>query len=324
MKRLLTALLSAAAIVAPAGAFSQSPTPDLAAAHIERARVLAGTQDLPAQQHLCYYRSPQDTQQLAARRAASVLKPTRVFDNFYYVGAEDVSAWALVDPKGIILFDSLHSPQEAQAKIVGGLIALGLDPHAIKYVVITHGHGDHFGGAQYLADTYGAQLVASSIDWQVMHGSSPEVLFYKKYVPKTGLSVGEGDILTLGNLKVKFYVTPGHTPGTLSTVFTVMDNGTPRTVAFWGGIGLRDRRDEAVQYVASLDRFRAIAQAARADIGISNHPHADMTLERVANLSPYPRTANPLVTGPAGVDTWLNVVEECAKAQVAKLDAQKP
>ena len=64
-----------------------------------------------------------------------------------------MSAWALTTSAGIIVLDSLDNASEAQEYIEGGLRKLGLDPTQIKYVVITHAHGDHYGGAQSLAET---------------------------------------------------------------------------------------------------------------------------------------------------------------------------
>ena len=53
---------------------------------------------------------------------------------------------------GIILFDTLNNTEEAQRIIEGGMKTMGLDPTRIKYIVIMHGHADHFGGAKYLQD----------------------------------------------------------------------------------------------------------------------------------------------------------------------------
>jgi phosphoribosyl 1,2-cyclic phosphodiesterase len=43
----------------------------------------------------------------------------------------------------------------------------------MKYVIITHEHGDHFNGVRYLQDTYGVQAVSSDIAWQSMANGSP-------------------------------------------------------------------------------------------------------------------------------------------------------
>ena len=41
----------------------------------------------------------------------------------------------------------------------------GLDPAQIKYVIVQHGHFDHFGGAQYLQDKYKARILMAAEDW---------------------------------------------------------------------------------------------------------------------------------------------------------------
>ena len=41
---------------------------------------------------------------------------------------------------------------------------LGLDPSKIKYVIITHGHADHFGGAAYLQSHFGTHVLVSKAD----------------------------------------------------------------------------------------------------------------------------------------------------------------
>ena len=71
--------------------------------------------------------------------------PAKVFDNLYFVGGKLHSAWALTTKEGIILFDTIY-PYNSEELIVGGLQKLGLDPKQVKYVIITHGHGDHVGG----------------------------------------------------------------------------------------------------------------------------------------------------------------------------------
>ena len=81
---------------------------------------------------------------------------TKLTDNLYFVGIGRVSAYALDTPDGIVIIDSLDNAEEAEQFIAGGLRSVGLDPARIKAVFVSHGHGDHYGGAQYLHDKYGA------------------------------------------------------------------------------------------------------------------------------------------------------------------------
>ena len=78
-------------------------------------------------------------------------EPGQAFDNLYYVGSAWVSAWVLKTSDGLILIDALNNTKEAADLIEGGMRRVGLDPAQIRYVLVTHGHGDHYGGAQMLA-----------------------------------------------------------------------------------------------------------------------------------------------------------------------------
>src|ERR1051326_6813185 len=169
--------------------------------------------------------------------------PTKVFDNLYFVGLGSVGPFALVTSGGIILFDALNDDKEARDILVPGLKSLGLNPGDIKYVVITHGHGDHYGGAKYLKATYGARLFASKEDWAFMaaqknpSGNGGTPARWADLVPDHDMDIVDGQKLTLGNETITFYVTPGHTPGSVSTIIPVTDKGVPHVMAFWGDGG---------------------------------------------------------------------------------------
>jgi metallo-beta-lactamase class B len=87
-------------------------------------------------------------------RATWYAKPYKVFDNLYFVGTRIHSAWALTTSDGIIVIDTLFD-YAIEPEIVDGLTALGLDPRSIKYVLISHAHGDHDQGAALLQSRYG-------------------------------------------------------------------------------------------------------------------------------------------------------------------------
>src|SRR5262249_25927507 len=91
-------------------------------------------------------------------RATWYAEPARIFDNLYWVGTKIHSAWALRTSGGIILIDTLYN-YAVEPEIVQGLIKLGLNPATIKYVIITHAHGDHDEGAKLLQDRFGSHVV---------------------------------------------------------------------------------------------------------------------------------------------------------------------
>src|SRR2546427_533043 len=73
------------------------------------------------------------------------VEPFKVFDNLYYVGPGYVSVWLLTTPEGNILFDSAQEPYVDW--VINNIRKVGVDPKSIKYIILSHGHLDHFGGA---------------------------------------------------------------------------------------------------------------------------------------------------------------------------------
>jgi metallo-beta-lactamase class B len=131
----------------------------------------------------------------------------------------------------------------------------------------------------------------------------------------------DGYALTLGDTTVTLYSTPGHTPGTLSGVIPVRDNGRRHVAALWGGTGLNADRASLEQYVQSARRFDQIVQQAGADIILSNHTDWDGSKLYLPQLAKRPpATANPYVVGNAAVRRYLKVAEECASARLLRLN----
>ena len=97
-------------------------------------------------------------------RATWYARPYKVFDNLYFIGTKIHSAWALRTSDGIIVIDTLFD-YAIEAEMVEGLTALGLDPRTIKYMLISHAHGDHDQGAALLQSRYGAKVVMGEADW---------------------------------------------------------------------------------------------------------------------------------------------------------------
>ena len=243
--------------------------------------------------------------------------PGQAFDNLYFVGSAWVSAWVLKTSDGLILIDALNNSKEAQVLIEGGMRKLGLDPAQIKYIVVTHGHGDHYGGAQMLADKYKARVIASAIDWDMMDSKLEFDSKVWDAPPKRDMAVADGRSLTLGDTTITFFVTPGHTLGTLSPVFDVRDKGLPHKAMIWGGTSFNFGRDlgRLDSYIAQTQRMQAKARELSVDVPLSNHPNYDGTVAKLKARAANPAGPNPFLTGPDAVSRTLQVMGECARAQ---------
>jgi metallo-beta-lactamase class B len=291
--------------------------PDTLEAHIQAATLAAGM-DLWGILTLCLPREPGGTPRPADDRAP----PAKVFDNLYYLGMKSVSAWVLTTSQGIILIDTLDNPMEAQTFIEGGMRELRLDPAQIKHIVITHGHGDHYGGAQYLADKYKAELVMSEADWAFLEGpSAPKARPDRGPIPRRGRAVKDGDRLTLGDTSIEMYVTPPHTPGTLSLIFPVRDGAMTHMAGLWGGtaFNFEPNHENFVTYAASADRFARIEAEKGVAVPLSNHPTYDDALIKIEALKSRTPDKHPFVTGPNTVARYQMVASQCAQARARAL-----
>jgi len=244
-------------------------------------------------------------------------EPSKVFDNLYYVGSQLQSMWLVKTSDGLILHDTAFDYM-VQDQIVNGTRKLGLDPAQIKYVIVSHGHNDHYLGARYLQDTYHSRIIMSEADWNFME--KDETPADKK--PKRDMVATDGMKLTLGDTTLTMYITPGHTPGTISTLIPVRDGNQKHLASIWGGSGLSARGFSSLEeaerlYSASAKRFKEIVTKAGADVYLSSHTVHDKTLDKLNALRfRNPGDPHPFVNKEA-VGRQLTLVGECADAQLA-------
>ena len=307
---------------APAAA-QPAPSEATVAAHVAAARNAAGT-DLRALTTLC---APAPAArpshaQVDAAVAAQIRKPApapgKAFDNLYFVGAAWVSAWALDTADGIVLIDALNNKAEAAALIEGGLQKLGLDPARIKYVIVTHGHGDHYGGVPYLVERYKPRVAMSELDWTMTETKLEFESSLWGEPPKRDLAVADGDKLTLGDSTLILYLTPGHTLGTLTPVFEVKSAGKTHKAMLWGGTSFNFGKDMARlnRYIEATQRMARLAEEQQIDVLLSNHSGYDDSLAKLDSVRKQGgMSPNPSVMGSAGVTRALTVMGECAQAQ---------
>jgi metallo-beta-lactamase class B len=151
----------------------------------------------------------------------------------------------------------------------------------------------------------------SKEDWDLSDRTIPE-----RIRPKRDIEAKDGDTLTLGDATIKMYVTPGHTPGTISSIYKVKDRGATHTVATWGGTTIQGGRPETyLAYIASGDRYRDIVKKAGADIVLSNHTAYDNTPANIKTLATRgPKDRHPYIVGNAAALRYITTAEECAKA----------
>jgi metallo-beta-lactamase class B len=268
------------------------------------------------------------TQPATPDRSKWHAEPVKVFDNLYFMGQTEYSSWVVTTSAGMIVMDSIFG-YSVEDEVVGGMKKMGLDPAQIKYVVVSHGHSDHSGGAKFLQEHYGAHVILSAADWDLLDKSAEPK-------PKRDMVATDGEKLTLGDETITMYLTPGHTLGTISSLIPVKDHGQPHLVAEWGGTLYNWMRGRAAYitpehpdkfwfdtYIKSAERFRDIAVKAGADVVISNHTIYDESKTKLpAVMTRKAGEPNPYVVGKDAVQRYLTVADECAKVNEMRTAAK--
>lgn len=247
----------------------------------------------------------------SAAQLPGFVAPREVFDRFYFIGQSAVSAWAYDTGDGLVVFDALNDAAEAEGILVPALETFGFTGSDIKHLIITHEHFDHYGGARWLQDSFYPSTYASAAAW--------ETLVQVEGGPVQDKVIEEGEVLTIGNVTFNFYLTPGHTPGTLSSIFHIYDEGVEHTAGFYGGIGIPSNASAKDQQIASLNRFADLAKDAGVDTLIANHQTQDRSLYHFDLLEHRPEDAgHPFVIGRDAFDRYLRVNGQCVRAQAAR------
>jgi metallo-beta-lactamase class B len=304
---LVISILALTGFALAQGASKESPAIQQ---HVAKAMELAGSRYHDAAARLC---SPADARPRPTFTNLNV-EPVKLFDNLYFIGLANVYAWAVDTPEGIILLDSLNNAKDAEVTIVGGLKKLGLDPARIKYVVISHAHGDHFGGAPFIKQHYNARILASEQSWQEMEKIKSE----NAPAPKRDMVVTDGQKLAVGGITLTFVQTPGHTPGTTSVIVPVMDRGQ-RHMAFILSGPRTESLETTTQMLASEEKLAKYGKENKVDVQLTNHSYVDNSLPIIESVrNRKPGEPNAYVIGEEGFQKFVGWQAECLRADIAR------
>lgn len=122
--------------------------------------------------------------------------------NCYIVEDEESKETMVIDPGG--------EPE----KIIDMLNTLGINE--LKYIYLTHCHGDHFGGILELKKQKGGKVLIHRDDAEGLYNPSISLTYYigmEDIELEADSRVDEGDTIHLGNLEFTVIHTPGHTKG---------------------------------------------------------------------------------------------------------------
>lgn len=227
----------------------------------------------------------------------SDIAPFKLVGNLYFVGTYKASSHLLVTEEGMMLIDTGY--EDNAETIVDSVTALGFDIKELKYILHSHGHGDHTDATAKLVALTGAKTFLGREDVRYIKGFTPD-FFYE-----------DGEIVRLGSTAVRCVFTPGHTEGTYSFFFDVEEEGRTLRCGMFGGAGSNQLKKDYMQrreisylmrgaFLRSIERMKA----EQVDVFVGNHCWHNATKEKAALLPTA--TENPFINP----KEWLPFLEE--------------
>jgi glyoxylase-like metal-dependent hydrolase (beta-lactamase superfamily II) len=168
------------------------------------------------------------------------LDRVRITDEVFIVGGGINVAFGLSDEPDchvylvnggdeLALIDCGMAAGESLERILANVRAEGLDPANITKILVTHYHMDHAGGAARFRDRLGVDVIAPADAADVLRTGDERAValdvakaagFYAqdyRFEPvEVAREVREGDRITVGNLELEVFETPGHCDGHVS------------------------------------------------------------------------------------------------------------
>jgi metallo-beta-lactamase class B len=228
------------------------------------------------------------------------LKPIKLFDNLYFVGTYTVGSFIIDTGDGLVMLDTGIGDDDV-AMMVADMKKLGLDPSKIKLILLSHEHFDHYGGVQYLKKNVcpDAKVALSLIGWNMLQTVQSEWAYIGSRPQSIDIFLVDGMKIKVGNEIFQIVATPGHSPGCLSFIIPVTDNGEPHVVGIMGGSAVWPTQTETMLYKSSIEYFKAIAREAKCDVGLMIHgQESDFAQLRIRKTG----DPNPLVIGQDNFD----------------------
>ncbi|UNZ18219.1 MBL fold metallo-hydrolase [Streptomyces sp. 891-h] len=261
-------------------------------------------------------------------------------DNAWYFGTDFTGLVIVRTPDGgLVMLDSLTTPDDMRTQFLDQASAAGLDPRRIRYVFIGHRHVDHTGGANLIRDRYAptAKFVMGQPDAQYVAKARAELRAHRdeytkeEYKAKLAVLPSRIDIQikaypghTVGMERIEIApgtaavaaLAPGHTEGQMTVIVPVEHRGKTSKVVVWSG---NDNADAASQYAISSDFVQGLAAQEGADAFINTHAYQGAAFSHLRTLKADPSAPNPLLMGVAGVQRHIEIFGTAHRALAQRL-----
>ncbi len=166
-------------------------------------------------------------------------EPVRILGPLYFVGTKGLGVFLFTTSEGHILMNT--GMPSSGPMIVDSIRKLGFRPEDIKIMINGHAHIDHAGALAYMKELSGAQLAVMKDDVLAMEsGDRDDFKYANDFVypaVKVDRILRDGDTISMGEVLLTAYHTPGHTRGATTWVANLVVDGKAFVVAFPDGAG---------------------------------------------------------------------------------------
>jgi metallo-beta-lactamase class B len=253
----------------------------------------------------------------AARHGQDVAEPFRIAGNFYYVGANDLSAFLITGPEGHVLLDAGY-PTTAPL-IMASITRLGFKVSDVRVLINSSSSNDFAGGLAAVQQASGASLWASEPGADVIAsgGQNPDFAVPLRVLTRVGIAgyppprvdhrFKDGDVVRLGPIALTAHVTGGSTRGCTSWSFSVRDGDRELHVVSVCGLdvtlGLRyaQQRDD-------IERALTVLRGLPADVWVTGHARAWGRYRKFVARGTAKNAADPFID-PEGYRAFLDAAE---------------
>lgn len=255
-----------------------------------------------------------------AEQERRYVEPFRIFGNVYYVGDSWVCVHLIDTGDGLLLIDAGNVG--AAAMLVHAIWSLGFDPADVKWIILSHGHLDHIGAANFFRRMFGTRIYMGAPDAEMFENrpalcilqDNPDI---SESLCPIDVKIQDGDVITFGNVTVNCRLVPGHTEGCVALFFDVTENGVTRRAGYYGGFGLNTLQTEFLHDIGDFScqarktylKSLASVRNEHVDLFLGNHTSNNKTLEK-RDLLKKGEGENPFIDPTA----WAAYLDDRASA----------
>ena len=196
--------------------------------------------------------------------------PAGIYDANCYI------VYSAKDKEGIVI-----DPGGDVDDIIAQIENLGLN---IKYIILTHGHGDHIAGVKEVKEYTNAPVAIHKYDEQLLkngRGNLSSIMAMGTIELTPDIILEDGDEICFDDLKAKIIHTPGHTPGGIS--IKIEDSIFTGDTLFAGSIGRTDFEGGSFDAIMDSIKNKIIIYPDDTKLYPGHGPSSTVKMEKLTN-----------------------------------------